>query len=263
MSSPLVSIIIPVFNGEKYIEKLIRQISKNSYNNIEILIGNDASTDQTDKIVQNFKDDKNITIFTSLKNIGPGAIRNKLMKLSKGEYLVMQDADDLFDESRFQKQVEFLNNNLSIDVVGSHAQLIDVDKVWGRISTPEFPKLSHWFRQNSMVHASVMFRKEVLTKGASYSESMRFGEDYYFLTELYFQGARFYNIQEELYHYYIAPVELKTRVKRYYFLLVKSKVDISALFPLYQKPFFILFHVMKMSLSYLLSIVKNQDQSEK
>lgn len=256
----LISIIVPVYNGENYIQNLVEHLLKNPYENIEILIGDDCSTDGTRALLRQYENHPKIKMFLSDKNIGAGAMRNKLLKLSTGKYIAIQDMDDLFDSARFIKQADFLEQNPNIGVVGSNARLITTEGPWGNISTPQVPSFKNWFLQNSVVHASVMFKREVLAQNPLYAEGMRFGEDYYFLTKLYMQGVSFFNLQENLYDYYITRSELKSRSKRFLGMLIKSKCQIAQIFPWYVRPFFIAFHALKLSASALLFHLRQNNE---
>lgn len=256
MQSVLVSIIIPVHNGELYISSLIEQILSNPYKNVELIIGNDGSKDRTLELLNQYYENPKIKVFNSNQNIGAGALRNHLLKMANGDYIAMQDADDSFDESRFMKQVEFLNQNPEIDVVGTLASLVDKGETWGEISVPSQPTFLNWFKQNSLVHASIMFRKNVLLSNVLYGNNMRFGEDYYFLTGLFLRGYNVANLNERLYAYHISRSELKSRAKKYFFELLDSKIKIAKLFPFYLRPFFIGYHFMKQLAGLILSLLR-------
>lgn len=256
----LISIIVPVYNGEKYIQNLIEHLLKNPYENLEILIGDDSSKDGTRNILKSYENHPRIKIYLSDKNIGAGAMRNKLLGLSTGHYIAIQDMDDLFDPSRFIKQADFLDKHQEIGVVGSNARLIGKTGSWGNITTPERPVFKNWFLQNSIVHASIMLRRSILSQETLYAEGMRFGEDYYFLTKLYMQGVSFFNLQENLYDYYITRSELKSRAKRFFGMLVKSKCEIAKILPWYIRPFFVTLHTFKLAASaFLFSIRQNNE----
>ena len=96
MNNPLISIIVPVYNGEKYIEKCIDSILKQDYHNIEIIIVNDGSKDNSKKIIEEMKEKDNRIIFINREEPsgGPSTPRNMALDISKGEYIFFVDQDD-------------------------------------------------------------------------------------------------------------------------------------------------------------------------
>ena len=91
---PVISVILPVFNGEKYIRKSIDSVLNQSFQDFELIIVNDGSTDDTIDIINSFSDDR-ITIIDQ-SNQGPGVARNNALKIAKGEYVMYLDSDDWF-----------------------------------------------------------------------------------------------------------------------------------------------------------------------
>lgn len=96
----LISVILPVYNGEKYIKKAIESILDQSLTDFEVIIVDDGSTDSTPNIIKSF-DDSRITIITQSRQ-GPGAARNNAMDISKGDYIMFLDADDWFAPDAFE-----------------------------------------------------------------------------------------------------------------------------------------------------------------
>lgn len=93
LNNPVFSIVIPLYNKEKYIKRAINSVLKQTFHNFEIIVVNDASTDNSLSIVQNIKD-KRIKIFNRKKNMGPHFSRNYGIKKAKGKYIAFLDADD-------------------------------------------------------------------------------------------------------------------------------------------------------------------------
>lgn len=259
-SSRLISIIIPVHNGEGYIGPLIEKILKNPYQNIEILIGDDASTDQTLNVISKYKESPKVKIIESSINIGAGAMRNKLIEAAQGFYIAIQDADDDFSENRFTTQAAFLDKHPHIDVVGSGCTLRDPNsfKDWGFLKLKKTPGKLDWYLQRSVVHASVMIKKDII-KSARYHSKIVTGEDYYFLTTLYWAGARFENLSEPLYIYHIKSNDLKTRTRRRFIDIMKSLPSLSKLFPLGTRLFFIVLNFLKVTFGIVRGIGSDQN----
>lgn len=110
-----ISIVLPVFNGEKYIKKAIDSVLSQSLDDFELIIVNDGSTDNTLNIINSF-DDKRILLI-SQDNQGPGAARNKALKRASGEYMMFLDSDDWFCEDAFKTAYsEATKNNTDITI---------------------------------------------------------------------------------------------------------------------------------------------------
>ncbi len=106
VNEPLVSIIIPVYNAEEYLEESLGSVLNQSYKNIEVICVNDGSTDDSLEILKKFKQDDFRIIIVSQDNQGAGAARNHGLKTAKGEYVLFFDADDILREQAIQKLIK-------------------------------------------------------------------------------------------------------------------------------------------------------------
>ena len=118
-NTPLVSVIMPVFNSEKYLKKAITSILNQSYENLELIIIDDGSIDNSISIIESINSEK-IVFLKNEKNIGVSATRNKGIELSKGKYITLMDSDDISPSYRIKKQVNFLENNSEYGLIGGH-----------------------------------------------------------------------------------------------------------------------------------------------
>ncbi|MCL1929979.1 glycosyltransferase [Candidatus Saccharibacteria bacterium] len=130
MKKPLVSIITPCYNAEKYIVRLLDSILLQSHSSIEFIAINDGSTDKTLSILQGYKDrfaEKNIDFrVVSKKNGGVASAVNRGLKEFNGEYITFIDADDYLNgKNSLQKRVEFLEKNKTVDIVYCAANVVD------------------------------------------------------------------------------------------------------------------------------------------
>ncbi len=107
MKEPLISIVIPVYNAEKYLKETIENIKSQTYKNWELILINDKSTDESKKVAIPYLNQK-IKWIDLEKNSGPAIARNRGIKEAKGDYLVFQDADDLWDKEKLSKQLSFM-----------------------------------------------------------------------------------------------------------------------------------------------------------
>lgn len=148
----LVSILIVTYNAQKYINKTIKSCLSQTYPNFEILILDNASTDNTVKEIQKFKD-KRIKLFKNNQNIGPYHGLNYLLDLSKGEYITIQDHDDLWLPQKLEKQVNYLNKHLSEIACGTKTFIFYENK--NILISDKKPK-----KVNYVNHVSLLFRNQ-------------------------------------------------------------------------------------------------------
>ena len=126
-----VSVIMPLFNANKYIYKTIHSILNQTYPDFELIIIDDKSLDNSVDIVNSIKD-KRIKLYMNEKNMGIAYTRNRALDLCNGEYIAIMDDDDIAPDYRFKDEVEFLNGNKEIDIVAGNTCFIDEnDKVTG------------------------------------------------------------------------------------------------------------------------------------
>ena len=110
--SELVSIIIPTYNTEKFIELTIQSVQNQTYHNWEMILVDDASTDKTVNIISEFaKADNRIKLFQLPNNSGNGFARNVALEKATGKYIAYLDADDLWFPMKLEKQIQFLKEN--------------------------------------------------------------------------------------------------------------------------------------------------------
>jgi len=182
-----VTVLMAVYNGEKYLRESIDSILNQTFTNFEFLIINDGSTDKTLEILKSYSDLR-IKIINNKENIGLIKSLNKGLKIAKGKYIARMDADDISEPERFEKQVEFLNTNPSIGVVGINSIVIDEE---GNIVSKLARPISHnkiiakILSENQMVHSSLMLRKNLLEKYGYYNEEAILVEDYELLLRLF------------------------------------------------------------------------------
>jgi teichuronic acid biosynthesis glycosyltransferase TuaG len=107
----LVSVIIPVYNSERYIKETIESVLKQTYKKIEIVIVDDCSMDMTEKIIKDLqKEFNNIIYFRQETNYGAAVARNKAISIARGRYIAFLDSDDLWMSRKIQMQLDFMKN---------------------------------------------------------------------------------------------------------------------------------------------------------
>jgi len=159
---PLVSVILPVYNGATYLDESIKSILNQTFTDFELIIVNDGSKDNSLEILRGFQDSR-IQIIDQ-KNMGLAATLNKSISLAKGKYIARQDQDDISFPQRLEKQVAFLEKNEMVGMIGCHADIIGLNgKKIGLHKHPSEDYQLKFFllHNNPFVHSSVMFRKTV------------------------------------------------------------------------------------------------------
>ena len=184
-NNPLISVIMPVYNGGEFLHEVIQAILNQTYINFELLIFDDCSSDNSVEIIENFSD-KRIKLFKGEKNIGYVKGLNFLIGQSMGEFIARNDQDDISLPSRFEIQIKTLLNNPDIGVCGT--QIKTFGKFSKKISYPttDFDIKTQLIFNVGFHHPTIIFRKE-LCKGVAgnfYKEEFMPSEDYKLWTML-------------------------------------------------------------------------------
>ncbi len=182
---PLVSISIPVYNAEKTIAETVQSILDQTYQNLEIIIVDNASTDSTLKILQKFKDPR-IKIYKNEKNIGAEKNFSKCVRLANGEYTAIFHADDVYLSTMVEKQIEIFQNNPNIGAVftmankiNTHGEIIGETKLPPKLKNKEYYHFNEIFISileygNFLVTPSAMVKSRIYKKMIPFNEE-KFG----------------------------------------------------------------------------------------
>ena len=219
-SKILVSVIIPVYNTEKYIEKCLNSVINQTYTNLEIIVINDASTDSTLDIVNKFAHrDARIKIINHTVNKGNGIGRNTGIKTATGEYISFVDSDDYIEKDTIEKMLKaILQSNVDLAALGymEHHEnkpirkkksvddpCIKLPKITGEESKEEIFKLfllqfngicfqpwTHFMKRELLINNNIFF-----------DESGMYYEDMIFSTKLVYFSSGIVPVKEALYHY--------------------------------------------------------------
>lgn len=173
---PLVTVIVPVHNGEKFIVEAVDNILSQNYPALEIIIVNDGSTDNSDSIIKNLETDVR---YFNRDNAGPSVARNSGIKDATGKYIAFLDVDDLWPENNLTYLVQELEENPDVDVVRGYAQLFrDTDQ--GEREYLGNPKEGYRY-----YIGAALYRNDVFSKVGLFEPSLLFGED----TDWYYRGV--------------------------------------------------------------------------
>lgn len=199
----MVSVVIPVFNGEKYIAEAINSVLHQTYSDIEIIVVDDGSVDKSPDIVKSFKK----VNYIYQNNAGPSSARNTGMAASHGEYIAFLDCDDIYAGNKIAEQVSVLEQHKDVDVV--YNDCIVADKNLNQINTLRSEGIYEndkdflcmlLFRQIIPIPPSIMLRRRCFEEGCLYNEGYKHAEDYEYIIRLA-QRYKFRYIPKPLYIY--------------------------------------------------------------
>lgn len=207
-SSPKISVIMPVYNGEAFLSEAIQSILNQTFSDFELLVVNDASTDRTEEIIKEFSNkDQRVKLLNNEFEKGIVGGLNTALKHSTGELIARADADDILREYRFADQVSFLGANPQIDVLGGgFAPFRSAE--WSKPSKghirdifhPGYPIELGWkmICNAYFCHPSIMFRRKVYEEAGGYP--LEKSEDFVYFSKILrtHQGS---NLQEILLDY--------------------------------------------------------------
>jgi glycosyltransferase involved in cell wall biosynthesis len=223
-----VSVILPVYNGARYIAESVTSVLNQTFTDFELIIINDGSSDNTSEILKTFTDSRIVLI--QRENRGLIDTLNEGLAFAHGEYVARMDADDVMLPERLAKQVAYLDDHPRVAVLGGWAEVINEsgEKIGFYDYPPtDYHKLrTYILKSNPFIHSTVMFRREVILRAGGYRQ-YRHIEDYELWTRVVFkyQGT---NLPEPLIKYRV-HLESITSKNRYRMLLLGILVRLLAL----------------------------------
>ena len=215
MKTPKVTFLLPVYNAAETVADSIDSVLSQTFDDFELLIIDDASTDETPAVLATFPD-KRIHIYRNEINLELARSLNRGLTLARGEYIARIDADDICLPHRAATQVEFLDTHSGIAVVGSHVETFSTDIfVRGTViaypAEPDAVAAGLVFR-NTLAHPSVMLRKSALAAASvQYDEKVRRAQDYALWAECFLQGLKLANIPQVLLRYRVHAKQATVR----------------------------------------------------
>ncbi|MGF1531046.1 MAG: glycosyltransferase family 2 protein [Puniceicoccaceae bacterium] len=201
---PTISILLPVRNGVPHLAEAIQSLVDQTYEDWELLIGNDASTDATEALVSTFVDER-IHLKTFDRPMGVARVLNALEKDSRGELIARMDADDICLPQRLETQVDFLKENPALSLVGCWAEAFGAVDVDYRLPASHEDIFATLLFQPSLIHPSVIWRRDRFREfGLCYQEDPPTAEDY----ALWWEAGkviRMANVSKKLIRYRVNP----------------------------------------------------------
>lgn len=195
----LISIILPYYKKENYIEATISSILNQTFQNFEIILIDDELTDNSKKILDKLaKLDKRISILKNPKNLGAGLSRNEGIKNSVGDFLAFCDCDDLWDKNKLKNQLKFMND-LNIDACHTSYNIIDHnEKVIARRKAFSEMKFDDLLSSCDIGLSTVMIRKKLFEDTEILFSNIKTKEDYILWLRLSERGTIFFGLDENL-----------------------------------------------------------------
>jgi len=213
---PLISVIIPVYNGEAFLAEAIQSVLNQNYYPIEIIIVDDGSTDSTAKIVASF--DKLVN-YTCQENAGVASARNKGVRLAKGEFIAFIDADDIWPPYKIESQFRPFSENPELEIVQG---LIQRFLSSGAKPPPHFIKSRDEQTALTLHLGAGLIKKSVFDKIGLFDETMKLSEDIDWFLRAIEYGIRISVIEEAVYLYRIHQSNMTHEVNKTNMYLLKA-----------------------------------------
>ena len=211
--APMISVIMSVYNGEKYLKESLESILRQTFTDFEFLIIDDSSTDKTSQILQRYQNkDKRVRVFTNQENLGLTKSLNILLRKTRGKYIARMDADDISLPDRLLKQYLFLEDHKNIFLVGTG--VYNIDEEGSVLSISEPPTTWREVEErlplgNCIYHPSIMFRN----KGYMYRDKFIYAQDYDFYLNALTKGEKLTNMSDHLVKYRVVKTSISNKNK--------------------------------------------------
>jgi len=203
------SVIIPLYNGAKFIEKTLGSVLEQSYRNFEIVMVNDGSPDNVGDVVKKYMKahPKIEFIYVEQKNRGLGGARNTAIRNATGNAIAILDQDDIWYPQKLQKVFDVFNNDKDVDVVGHNCYIRKNGKIAGKMLAGPNEAGMHrqmLFKGNRLTTLTTTFKKSVIDRVGNFSEDIKnihFVEDYDLWLRMALAGCKFYFMSDFLAEY--------------------------------------------------------------
>jgi len=179
--NPRVSVVLPVWNGAQFLGDALASLRTQSLGDFEVIVIDDGSDDVTPEIIRNeASGDHRISLITNIRRSGMGHVFNQGIRAAKGEYIARMDADDIAHPDRFARQVDFLDSNRDVGVVGS--QILLIDACGASLGIRRYPVGDNDLRRamarySPFAHPATMYRRRLVTDLGGYDSRWAPAED--------------------------------------------------------------------------------------
>lgn len=202
--NPIISVIMPNYNCEKYLRTSIESILGQTFTNFEFIIIDDGSTDNSWDIIQEYaQNDARIVAIQNPENLKICKTLNRWLEIARGKYIARMDSDDISMPDRFQLQVDFLESHPDVGILWGTMEMMDEKgEVYSRriYNITDQKIRDKIFRYSPFCHPAIMMRTDILKKSGGYNPELVYAEDY----DMYFRigmHSQFANLTETLIRY--------------------------------------------------------------
>ncbi len=202
MPNSKVSVLMSVYNGEKYLCEAIDSVLNQTFEDFEFIIVNDGSVDKTNEILNSYRD-RRINLIDNKENAGLSKSLNTGLSRARGEYIARMDADDISLPERFKRQIDFLDKNPSIGLLGTSVEFIKMENVAKGIYRPPLHHdeiKAYLLINNCLWHPTIMARRDVMQKVGGYNDSLQAAADYDIMVKIA-KISKLRNLEDILLHY--------------------------------------------------------------
>lgn len=223
---PRVSVVMPVYNGSKYLRESLMSVINQTYKDWECIIYDDNSSDDSAAIINSIiKENDQFIYLHSDQNVGAAEARNKCINVARGEYIAILDCDDIAFEDRFSQQVDFLDQNSQYDFVGSNVIYFGEGLKSYESTYKPFEIKNVSFRSGMpIVHSTLMIKKSLIVEVGKYPNFRRV-QDYAMLMNVSANGSIGYLLQPVMVKYRIDEGNYKRRTIKSRIIEVKIRLQ--------------------------------------
>lgn len=232
----MISVIMSVYNSEKYLKESIESILTQTYKNFEFIIIDDGSTDNSLNVISQYKKEDNRIKVITRENRGLVYSLNEGIALAKGEYIARMDGDDISINYRLEKQLSFLEENEDISILGSSIY------VFGNRDIEQMGKSEKWFEQKlaqqdlekiflhacAIPHPTIMMRKSIFNVLKGYKDDFKTAEDYDLWLRAIKNGLKIAKLDDKLLRYRVHDTSKTSKEESNFFMLefvIKAKLN--------------------------------------
>ena len=222
----LVSVVMSVYNSELTIKKSIESILNQTYKDIELIIIEDGSSDNTPFICKEYENEhENVFVYSNNENIGLTKSLNIGIKKSKGKFIARQDADDFSEHHRIKTQIEIMTSD-NLDAVSSRARVINSKQV--------IPNFSYYLPlrylvkiKNPFIHGTLFIKRNIIDEAGLYNEKFYYSQDYKLMYDLVSRKHKIKIIKEPLYYLNMTNniSNVNSQEQKYYADCVKKNIE--------------------------------------
>lgn len=243
MEKILVTVILPIYNAEKYLKKCINSILRQTYKNLEIVLVNDGSTDNSEKICKDYMQKDDRITYIKQENLGVSVARNKGLDQARGQYIIFIDADDYIEKNTVEVLIKkAIEEKCDIIRYGYVRETKFLKKAY-KFSTDKNIKISKQYYSEKVYPylistgdfsstCTTLLKKEIINN-IRFDENLKYGEDFKFMVQAILNSETIFVIPKALYHYrynFSSATNIKNIIKQQKKLEddIKSYLDIAA-----------------------------------